>query len=53
MKLNVQLVVLGTGENKFEEAFRYYAQIYPQKVSSNIFFSNELAKKYMDLQICS
>ncbi|KAJ53838.1 starch synthase [Clostridium tetanomorphum] len=45
MKLNVQLVVLGTGENKFEEAFRYYAQIYPQKVSSNIFFSNELAKK--------
>lgn len=45
MNLNMQLVILGTGESKFEDMFKYYANRYPNKVSSNIFFSNELAQK--------
>lgn len=42
---NIQLVVLGTGDPKHEDMFRYYAGLYPDKVSANILFSNELAHK--------
>lgn len=42
---DVQLVVLGTGEPDFENMFRYYAGLYPKKVSANILFSNDLAHK--------
>lgn len=40
-----QLAVLGTGEKQYEELFRYYADKYPDRVSANLFFSNELAHK--------
>ncbi|MBQ0146322.1 MAG: glycogen synthase GlgA [Lachnospiraceae bacterium] len=42
---DVQLVVLGTGEAGFENTFNYFAWKYPQRVSSNIFYSEELSHK--------
>ncbi len=42
---NVQLVVLGTGEARFEHMFREAAWRYPHKVSANIAFSDTLAHK--------
>lgn len=41
----VQLVVLGTGEEGYEDLFQYYGSIYPKRISSNITFNNILAKK--------
>ena len=36
-----QLVILGTGEERYENLFRHYAWKYPDRVCANIFFSNE------------
>jgi len=36
-----QLVVLGTGEEKFEHLFRHYEWKYKDRVSANILYSNE------------
>ena len=38
---DTQLVVLGTGEEKYEHLFRHFAWKYPNRVSANIFYSNE------------
>lgn len=43
--MDVQLVVLGTGDSKYEELFRQNAWYHPRKVSANITFSNEMAHK--------
>lgn len=40
---DVQLVILGTGESGFENTFNYFAWKYPQRVSSNIYYSEELS----------
>ena len=40
---NLQLVVLGTGEERYENLFRHYAGKYPQKVSANIFYNEALS----------
>lgn len=45
LKLNLQFAVLGTGDHKFEEMFKYYAKICPDKLSVNITFNNTLAKR--------
>lgn len=42
---NIELVVLGTGDSKYEELFRSAMQRYPGKVSANIRFDNALAHK--------
>lgn len=42
---NIQLVVLGTGEKRYEDWFKGLAWRYPKKVSTNIYFSNELAHR--------
>ncbi len=42
---DVQFVVLGTGEAKYENMFRYFAWKYPGRVSANIFYSNERSHK--------
>ncbi len=42
---DVQLVILGTGEEKYENLFRHYQWKYPDRVSANIFYSNERAHK--------
>ena len=45
VNLDIQLVVLGTGEAKYEEMFRQNAWYHPEKVSSNITFSDDMAHK--------
>lgn len=42
---SIQLVVLGTGEAKHENMFRYFAWKYGGKVSANIYYSDELSHK--------
>ncbi|MDR1700700.1 MAG: glycogen synthase GlgA [Lachnoclostridium sp.] len=42
---DTQLVVLGTGEEKYEHLFRHFAWKYPNRVSANIFYSDEYAHK--------
>lgn len=45
MGMDLQLVVIGTGDAKYENMFRHYAWQHPEKVSANITFSNDLAHK--------
>lgn len=45
MNMDIQLVVVGTGEAKYENMFKHNAWCNPQKMSANIMFSNELAHK--------
>ena len=40
-----QVVVLGTGDEKYENLFRHYAWKYPDRFSAQIYFSNELSHK--------
>ena len=40
-----QLVVIGTGESQYENMFRHYAWKYPENVSANICYSEDLAHK--------
>jgi len=42
---NVQIVVVGTGEERYENMFRHFDWKYHGKVSANIFYSEELAHK--------
>ena len=41
----VQLIVLGTGEEKYENMFRHFDWKYHDKVSANIFYSEALSHK--------
>ncbi len=41
----VQIVVLGTGEERYENMFRHFAWKYPDKVAANIFYSEPLSHK--------
>ena len=41
----VQLVVLGTGEERYENMFRHFAWKYQGKVSANIFYSEAMSHK--------
>ena len=45
LNLDVQLVVLGTGEAIYENMFKNAAYWFPQKVSANIYFDNTLAHR--------
>ena len=45
MSMDIELVVVGTGEAKYENMFRHNAWCNPKKMSANIMFSNELAHK--------
>lgn len=42
---NTQLVVVGTGEERYENLFKHYQWKYPKRVSANIFFSEAFAHK--------
>ncbi|MBO9607702.1 MAG: glycogen synthase GlgA [Paenibacillaceae bacterium] len=44
MRLDVQLVVLGTGEARYEQLFRDAAWRYPQRVSAQLTFDDALAR---------
>lgn len=41
----IQLVVLGTGEEQFENSFRYFAWKYPDKVSAQIYYSDPMSHR--------
>ncbi|MFQ5723293.1 MAG: glycogen synthase GlgA [Terriglobia bacterium] len=45
MKLALRLVVLGTGEPKFEKLFRRLARRFPQRIGVRIAYDNALAHK--------
>lgn len=45
LNINLQLVVLGTGEVQYQDLFNYYSYVHPDKLSANITFSDELARK--------
>ena len=42
---NIQLVVLGTGDEKYENMFRHYDWKYHDRVSAQIYYSNEMSHK--------
>ena len=42
---DIQLVVLGTGEDRYENMFRHFDWKYQDKVSANIFYSEELSHR--------
>ncbi|MCD8396049.1 MAG: glycogen synthase GlgA [Lachnospiraceae bacterium] len=42
---NLQIVALGTGEERYENMFRHFAWKYQGKVSANIFYSEQLSHK--------
>ena len=42
---DTQLVVLGTGEEKYEHLFRHFEWKYHDRVSANIYYSNERSHK--------
>lgn len=41
----IQFVVLGTGEQKYEDMFRYFAWKYPDNVSANIYYNEAMSHK--------
>ena len=41
----IQMVVLGTGEERYENMFRYFDWKYNDKISANIYYSDELSHK--------
>ena len=40
-----QLVIIGTGEQRYENTFKYFQWKYPERISANIMFSNNRAHK--------
>ncbi|MDR1537674.1 MAG: glycogen synthase GlgA [Clostridiales bacterium] len=45
MGKDLQLVILGTGDGRYEHLFKDYAWRYPDKLSANIMFNEDLAQK--------
>lgn len=42
---NIQLMVLGTGEEQYENMFRHFAWKYPGKVSAQIYYSEAVSHR--------
>ncbi|MDN5323338.1 MAG: starch synthase [Clostridia bacterium] len=45
LNMDIQMVVLGTGEKKYEDCFQYWAKKYPEKLAVKITFDESLAHK--------
>ena len=45
LSLPIQIVLLGNGEEHYEDIFQYYASIYPSRISTNIIFDEGLAQQ--------
>ncbi len=45
LQMDVQLIVLGTGEYRYENMFRWAGEVYPEKVSANIKYDDVLAQR--------
>ncbi|MDR2465467.1 MAG: glycogen synthase GlgA [Streptococcaceae bacterium] len=46
MQQDVQIVLLGTGYQEFEDGFRYYAERYPDKFAASISFNVKMAQMF-------
>lgn len=44
-RARVQLVVLGTGQEQYVNMLRYFADKYPDKLSANIYYSEQMAHR--------
>ena len=44
-KTDIQIVLLGTGDPGFEQAFSWFSQVFPEKLSANITFDVKLAQE--------
>ncbi len=42
---DIQLIILGTGDGRYEYMFKEFAYRHPDKISANIMFDNNLAQK--------
>ena len=42
---DIQIVLLGTGDPGFEQAFSWFSQVFPEKLSANITFDVKLAQE--------
>lgn len=45
VNMDIQFVVLGTGDESYEKMFRYFGDTYKNKISANIMFNEGLARK--------
>ncbi|MBX4264146.1 glycogen synthase GlgA [Clostridium estertheticum] len=45
LSLPIQIVLLGNGDEYYEDIFQYYASIYPSRISTNIIFDEVLAQQ--------
>lgn len=45
LREDIQLVILGTGDQRYEDMFKFFAWKYPNKISANIYFDASLAQK--------
>ena len=45
LSLPIQIVLLGNGDGYYEDIFRYYASIYPSRISANILFDEKRAQQ--------
>ncbi|HEY5575637.1 MAG TPA: glycogen synthase [Clostridiaceae bacterium] len=45
MEMDIQFVLLGQGDKKYEDLFEEYSAVEPEMISSNIVFSTKLAKQ--------
>ncbi len=46
MHMDMQFILLGTGDPRFEESFARLAEMYPEKASVNLRFDNGLAHRF-------
>lgn len=44
-EMDMQFIILGTGDTKQEELFKHMAWKYPEKISANIMFNNQLSHR--------
>lgn len=42
---HIQMVILGTGDKKYEDSFRHYAAKYPDKVAALLYYSEPMSHK--------
>ncbi len=45
LKEDIRLIVLGTGEERYEEMFKYFENKYPDKLKVNLCYNEELSHK--------
>jgi len=45
LSLPIQIVLLGNGDEYYEDIFQYYASIYPSRISTNIIFDEQCAQQ--------